>query len=215
MKLYDYWRSSAAYRVRIALHWKNLSFDQIPINIAPGSDEQLSADYAAINPQMRVPSLDSGAGLLAQSLAIIEWLEETHPSPPLLPRDPVARARCRSLSYVIACDIHPLNNLAPLGYLRRQLGADESQVNAWYRHWITLGFQALEAMVADCSTDFAFGATPSLFEVCLTPQVANARRFAVDLSPFQTLARFDAAARALPAFAAAAPERQPGAPATG
>jgi maleylpyruvate isomerase len=215
MKLYDYWRSSAAYRVRIAMHWKGLAFDQVPVDIAPGADRQMAPAYAEVNPQMRVPALDTGTGVLSQSLAIIEWLEETRPEPALLPSDPFLRARCRALSYLIACDIHPLNNLAPLAYLRSRFGVDEAGVAAWYRHWITLGFAALETSLAGNCGDFAFGGAASLFEVCLTPQMANARRFDVDLAGFPTLVQIDLRARALPAFAAAAPERQPGAPPSG
>lgn len=213
MKLYDYWRSSAAYRVRIALKLKELSYESVPVNIAPGADEQLSEAYAAINPQMRVPTLELATGAqIGQSMAIIEYLEEIRPAPALLPGPAETRLAIRAFADTIACDIHPLNNLAVLGALRSDFGADMEAIAHWYRGWIVKGFTALEAMAANLPlSPFLFGETPTLAEVCLVPQVANARRFDTDLSAFPRLVAVDAAARALPAFEAAAPERQPGA----
>ncbi|HYG90444.1 MAG TPA: maleylacetoacetate isomerase [Azospirillum sp.] len=210
MKLYSYYRSSAAYRVRIALNLKGLTAEYVPVHLRKG--EQKAPPFAALNPQKLVPALatDDGA-LLTQSLAIIEWLEEVHPHPALLPPEPDERARVRALALAIACDIHPLNNLRVLHHLRDRLGQDEEGRNAWYRHWVTEGFAALEALLAnDPRTGrFCHGDQPTLADVCLVPQVYNAERVSCDLTPFPTIVRLAEAARALPAFADAAPERQP------
>lgn len=213
MKLYDYWRSSAAYRVRIALNLKGLSYENVPVNIAPGADEQLSDAYAAINPQMRVPTLELASGaLIGQSMAIIEYLEEIRPEPAFLPGTVENRLRIRAFADTIACDIHPLNNLSVLEALRSDFEADGDAITHWYQGWIVKGFTALEAMAAELPpAPFLFGEAPTLAEICLVPQVANARRFKTDLSAFPRLVAVDAAARALPAFDAAAPERQAGA----
>jgi maleylacetoacetate isomerase len=209
LKLYDYWRSSAAYRVRIGLNLKGVAYASVPINIAPGKDEQKSASYRAANPQMRVPALETPQGVLTQSMAILDWLDATHPEPSFLPPDPWAAAQARAFALAIAIDIHPLNNLAPLAYLREKFGADEEAINAWYRYWIVVGFEALEAqLAARPATAFAFGDAPSLADICLVPQCANALRFKVDLSPFPRLVAIDAHARAHPAFESAAPENQ-------
>ena len=209
LKLYDYWRSSAAYRVRIGLNLKGLAYESAPVNIAPGKDEQKDASYRAKNAQMRVPALESEAGVLSQSLAILEWLDATHPSPPFLPADPWAAAQVRAFALTIATDIHPLNNLAPLGCLRAHFGADEAAIENWYRHWIAVGFAALEAQAQQRpQTLFAFGDAPSLADICLVPQMANARRFKLDLAPFPRLVASDAHAREHAAFIAAAPENQ-------
>lgn len=215
MKLYTYWRSSAAYRVRIALALKGLNFESVAVNIAPGADEQWARVYAEVNPQMRVPALELASGeILTQSMAIIDYLEETHPAPALLPSDPVERARCRAFADTIACDIHPLNNLSVLTTLREDFGADRAAVTRWYHGWIERGFAALESLAAARpATVFLFGDTPTLAEICVIPQMANARRFDMDLTPYPRLVEIDTAACALPAFEAAAPGVQPDAPA--
>jgi maleylacetoacetate isomerase len=211
--LYDYWRSSAAYRVRIALHLKGVAFDQIAVDINPAVSEQAGPAFRAINPQGRVPALDIGAGVvLTQSLAIIDWLDASVPEPALLPADIVLAARVRAFALTIACDIHPLNNLAPLAYLRTAFGADEAAVNAWYHHWISEGFAALERMSEDWQHPWLSGEAPGLAEICLVPQMANARRFKVPLDAFPRLVAIDARCLQLEAFQRAAPERQPGAP---
>jgi maleylacetoacetate isomerase len=210
MKLHDYFRSSAAYRVRIALNLKGLAAERAFVHLRRGAQD--SDDYRALNPQGLVPVLETDDGaVITQSLAIIEYLEETHPLPPLLPRDANGRARVRGIALAIACDIHPLNNLRVLRYLTGTLGVPEAQKDGWYRYWCDTGLEALERRLADDAATGAFchGATPTLADVCLVPQLANARRMAVDLSAFPTLLRIDAACQALPAFAAAAPARQP------
>ncbi len=210
MKLYDYFRSSAAYRVRIALNLKGVAPERAFVHLRRGA--QRDAGYLDLNPEGLVPLLvtDDGAAL-TQSLAIIEWLEETHPSPPLLPAAPLERARVRALALAIACDIHPLNNLRVLKYLAGTLGADDAARDAWYAHWCAVGLQALEARLArePATGRCCHGDAPTLADVCLVPQLANARRVDLDLSPFPTLLRIEAACLALPAFAAAAPSRQP------
>lgn len=206
MRLYDYWRSSAAYRVRIALNLKAVDFDRIPINLRQGGQRTL--DYLARNPQGLVPVLEAEDDRLTQSLAIIEWLEELHPKPPLLPKDPLARAQVRALALTIACDIHPLNNARVLQYLEHRAGLGERQVVAWYRHWIEEGFGALEKKLAASAGRFCHGDSVTLADVCLVPQVYNARRYQCDLTAYPTIRRIDAACLALPAFEAARPERQ-------
>jgi maleylacetoacetate isomerase len=210
MKLYGYFRSSAAYRVRIALNLKGLSAEGAFVHLQKAQQREL--DYLALNPQGLVPALVTDEGdVLTQSLAIVDWLDETHPAPPLLPSDALGRARVRSIAQAIACDIHPLNNLRVLNYLTNTLGVSEEQKNGWYRYWIDQGFEALEARLARerATGRFCHGDEPTLADVCLVPQVANARRFRIDLSPYPTLLRIDAHCQALPAFADAAPERQP------
>jgi maleylacetoacetate isomerase len=210
MKLFDYFRSSAAYRVRIALNLKGLAPQRSFVPLRKGA--QRAEDYLALNPQGLVPALTPDEGdVITQSLAIIEWLEETHPRPPLLPAAANERARVRSLALSIACDIHPLNNLRVLNYLTGTLGVDEAQRDGWTKYWIDLGFEALERrLAAERATGrFCHGDAPTLADVCLVPQVANARRFAVDLAPYPTLLRIDAECANLPAFADAAPARQP------
>lgn len=208
MKLYSYFRSSAAYRVRIAFNLKGLSYETVPIHLQKEGGQQLKPDYRAVNPQMRVPTLKLDSGeLLTQSLAIIEYLDEVHPQPALLPRDPVDRAKVRALAQLIACDIHPINNLAPLRYLKNELGQDQAKIDAWYHHWVLAGFDALEAMVQP--GPYAFGVDVTLADICLVPQVANARRLKVPLERFPKLVAIDAACAALPAFQKARPENQP------
>ena len=210
MKLYDYFRSSAAYRVRIALNLKGLAADREFVHLVKA--QQRAEPYLALNPQGLVPALAiDGGAVLTQSLAIIEWLDDTHPQPPLLPEGALDRARVRSIALAIACDIHPLNNLRVLNYLTNTLGVSDEQKNGWYRYWIDVGFEALEQRLArEASTGrFCHGDAPTLADVCLVPQVANAQRYKMDLSPYPTIMRINAACAALPAFAAAAPEKQP------
>jgi maleylpyruvate isomerase len=210
MKLYDYFRSSAAYRVRIALNLKGLKPSREFVHLR--KNVQRSDDYLALNPQGLVPALVTDAGqVLTQSLAIIDYLDETVPEPPLLPATPEDRARVRSIALTIACDIHPLNNLRVLLYLKNTLGVADEQKDAWYKYWIDVGLEALETRLSrDSATGrFCHGDTPTLADICLVPQLANARRMNVDVAPFPTLNRIDAACTALPAFADAAPSRQP------
>ena len=211
MKLYDYFRSSAAYRERIAMNLKGVMPDERTfVHLRMGN--QRAQDYLALNPQGLVPALALDDGqVLTQSLAIVEYLDETHPEPPLLPADPAARARVRAIALQIACEIHPLNNLRVLNYLTGTMGVSKEQKNGWYRYWIDVGFEALEKQLARESGTgrHCHGDTPTLADVCLVPQLANARRFAIDLSPYPTLTRIEAACNALPAFSAAAPSRQP------
>ncbi len=206
IRLYDYGFSSAAYRVRIALNLKGATYESIPVNIAPGKDEQNTPAYRLINPQGRVPAIDVDGRVAGQSMAIIEWIEETLPGPSLLPEDPWLRLQSRAFADTIACDIHPLNNLSPRAYLRDRLGIGEEDVMRWYAHWIRTGFAALEADIASRpSTPFLFGDRPTIADIVLVPQMANARRFQVDISDFPRLIAHDAACRALDAFARAAP----------
>jgi maleylacetoacetate isomerase len=211
MRLYDYFRSSAAYRVRIALNVKGVRPDERTyVHLRMGN--QRAQDYLALNPQGLVPALalDDGT-VLTQSLAIVEFLDETHPQPPLLPADPGGRARVRSIALAIACEIHPLNNLRVLNYLIGTLGVSRDQKDGWYRYWIDVGFEALEKSLSrDPATGrFCHGDAPTLADVCLVPQLANARRFSIDLSPYPTLVRIESECNALPAFASAAPAKQP------
>jgi maleylacetoacetate isomerase len=206
--LYSYFRSSAAYRVRIAFNLKGLGYDTAAIHLQKDGGQHRKPAYRAINPQMRVPTLKLDSGeLLTQSLAIIEYLDEVHPQPPLLPSDPVERAQVRALAQLVACDIHPLNNLAPLRYLKNELGQDQSKIDAWYHHWVREGFDALEAMVA--AGPYAHGTDVTLADICLVPQVANARRLKVPLDPYPKIVAIDAACAELSAFEEARPERQP------
>ena len=209
MKLYTYFRSSAAFRVRIALNLKAIDYESVPVDLRPAAHRQ--QDYLALNPQGLVPTLDDGGAVISQSLAVIEYLEESHPSPALLPRSPLDRARVRSMALAVACDIHPLNNLRVLSYLRSPLGLDEEAVKAWYRHWIAAGFRALEEEARRVSGDgrHMFGTEVTLADVCLVPQVFNARRFKCDLEPFPTLRQISAHLETLSAFARAAPGAQP------
>jgi maleylpyruvate isomerase len=210
VKLYDYFRSSAAYRVRIALNLKGLQAERAFIHLRKNA--QREAEYLAVNPQGLVPALVADEGtVLTQSLAIIEYLEETHPAPPLLPATPAARARVRSIALDIACDIHPIDNLRVLRYLLHTVGTTEAQKDAWYNYWIDVGLEALETRLArDAATGrFCHGDTPTLADICLVPQLANARRVKLDLAPYPTLTRIEAACLELPAFDAAQPARQP------
>ncbi len=211
MKLYTYFRSSAAYRVRIALALKQLPYEAVPVHLVRGGGEQHRAEYLALNPGGLVPTLVDGDEALRQSLAIIEYLDETHPEPALLPDGPIERARVRAIAQTIACDIHPINNLRVLKYLTRELGASEAQKNAWYRHWVLTGLAAVEAMLADDPRTGAFchGDAPTLADCCLVPQVFNARRFDCDLSAMPTLVGIAERCERLEAFRLAAPGLQP------
>ena len=215
LKLYDYWRSSAAYRVRIALHLKGVAYESIPVDIMPGVDEQMREPYRSKNPQMRVPALETEQGVLTQSLSILVWLDQTYPNPRLMPADPWLGAQVRAFATTIATDIHPLNNTSVLTRLKLEFGANEEHIGEWYRHWIKLGFNALEHQVANHpDTKFVFGDEPTLADVMLVPQMANARRFKTDLSPFPRLVKWDETARQHPAFIKAAPENQKDVPKT-
>ena len=207
MRLYDYWRSSAAYRVRIALNFKGLAYEQVPVDLRAGA--QRAPDFLEINPQGLVPVFEDDGVRLTQSLPILNYLEERYPEPALLPKDLPGRASARAIAVAIACEIHPLNNLRVLQYLERELGLEEARRLAWYRHWIAEGFGPLEAMVANSAGAFCVGDAPSLADVCLVPQVYNARRYQCDLEPYPTIRRIDARCREIESFAHAAPERQP------
>jgi maleylacetoacetate isomerase len=211
MKLYTYFRSSAAYRVRIALNLKGLPYEAVPVHLVKHGGDQLKEEYRAINPSALVPALVDDAATITQSMAILEYLEETHPAVPLLPADPLARARVRELAQMVACDIHPLNNLRVLRYLVRTLGVSDEAKNDWYRHWVKEGFAALEAHLArdQAPGRFCHGDTPTLADCFLVPQVYNASRFDVDMTPYPRIASIDAACAALPAFVAAHPAQQP------
>ena len=209
MKLYTYFRSSAAFRVRIALSLKGLEYQSVSVDLRPAAHRR--QDYLDLNPQGLIPALSVGGTVISQSLAVIEYLEESHPTPPLLPRSPRDRAQVRSMALAVACDIHPLNNLRVLKYLRSQLGQDEAAVDTWYRHWIAEGFRGLEEEAKRASGDgrHMFGTEVSLADVCLVPQVFNARRFKCNLEPFPTLRSISAHLEALPAFSRTAPDAQP------
>lgn len=207
MKLHGYFRSSASYRVRIALNLKGLSAEHLPHHLRKG--EQRDPAYLVLNPQGLVPTLQDDRGaVLTQSLAIIEWLEETRPEPPLLPKDPLRRAKIRAFAQVLACDTHPVQNLKVLARLR-QLGLSEEQVTEWAAWANREGLGACEALIAGEPGPFCFGEAPGMADLCLVPQLANARRFGVDLAAFPRLLKAEAAAKSLKAFADAAPDRQP------
>jgi maleylpyruvate isomerase len=212
IKLYNYFRSSAAYRVRIALNLKKLPFEYLPVHLVKG--EQRDQRYREINPQALVPTMFDGAEKITQSMAIIEYLDESVPEPPLLPATPAARARVRSIAQAIACDIHPIDNLRVLRYLTGTLGLGDEVKDAWYRHWIEVGFTALEKeLAADSRTgEFCHGETPTLADICLVPQLANARRSSLSLDAYPTLTRIESNCLALDAFKDAAPDAQPDAP---
>jgi maleylpyruvate isomerase len=208
VKLYSYFRSSAAYRVRIALNLKGLAYDTLPVHLVKDGGHNRRPEFQAVNPQMRVPALVAPGGeVLIQSLAIIEYLDETHPTPPLLPKDPIRRAHVRALAQLIACDIHPLNNVGPLRHLKNELGQDQAKIDAWYHHWVAEGFDALEALIEP--GPYAFGNTVTLADICLVPQMYNARRLKVPLERFPKLVAVDAACAKLAAFEQARPENQP------
>ncbi|RJG11263.1 maleylacetoacetate isomerase [Massilia cavernae] len=211
MKLYTYFRSSAAYRVRIALNLKGLAYDAVPVHLLKEGGQQLKPEYRAVNPSALVPALDDGGTVLTQSVAIIEYLDEAYPDMPLMPSDPLGRARVRSLALDVACDIHPLGNLRVLKYLVRQLGASDDDKNQWYVHWVSEGLAAIEARLAASPQTgrFCHGDSPTMADCLLVPQVFNAQRFNIDMAQFPTIARINAACVELPAFADAHPSRQP------
>jgi maleylacetoacetate isomerase len=208
VKLYSYFRSSAAYRVRIALNLKGIAYDTVSIDLIKDGGHNRRPEFRAVNPQMRVPALLTATGdVLIQSLAIIEYLDETHPDPPFLPKDPIGRAQARALAQIVACDIHPLNNTGPLRYLKHDMHQEQGAIDAWYHHWVRAGFEALEALVEP--DPYACGAHLTLADVFLVPQVANARRLKVPLDKFPKIVGIEAACLALPAFDRARPENQP------
>ena len=209
MQLYGYFRSSAAFRVRIALNLKKLDYDSVFVHLRRG--DQGRPEFLGVNPQGLVPALATDGQTLIQSLAIVEYLDETRPEPPLLPRDAAGRARVRALAAIVACDIHPLNNLRVLRYLHRSLGHDEAAIESWYNHWIEDGFRAIEALLAaDSRTGrFCHGGSPGLADIALVPQVVNAERYRLDLAPYPTVTRIFEACMQLDAFAAAHPRQQP------
>ena len=211
MKLYTFFRSSASYRVRIALNLKGLEYEQAAIHLRRGGGEQLKPAYKAINPQALVPALEDNGQVYSQSLAIIEYLEERYPKPALLPSAAADRAVVRSMALLIACEVHPIQNLRVLNHLKNNHKQSDEDTIRWARHWINLGFSALEQMVISGSKqgDFCFGETPTMADLCLVPQLGNARRFGVDLSAFPKLLAIEAACMSLPPFADAAPEHQP------
>lgn len=213
--LYGYWRSSAAYRVRIALNLKGLSYESRPVHLVNNGGEQHAPEFQALNPQELVPCLVENGRVLTQSMAIMEYLEDTHPAPALLPADPAGRARVRALAQLVACDVHPLGNLRVLQYLSTQFGLDDAAKGVWSRHWIGEGLRALETMLAGHvdTGRFCHGDAPTLADACLVPQVYNAIRWKLPLDDFPTIRRIHQACEALEAFQRAAPEAQADAPA--
>ena len=207
MILHGYWRSGTSYRTRIALNLKGLAYEQAGIDLRTGA--QKSDAFLALNPQGLVPALEADGAVLTQSPAILEWLEETHPEPPLLPTSSVARAQVRAMAALVACDIHPLNNLRVLKTLRETFGADQDAVDGWAGRWIIAGFEALEALIARHGEGWCFGAAPTLADCCLIPQVYSARRFNTPLDAFPRILAIEEKAAGHPAFMAAHPDRQP------
>jgi maleylacetoacetate isomerase len=209
MRLYSFFRSSAAFRVRIALNLKRVTYETVAIHLR--RNDQSNPDYRTVNPQGLVPVLEDGGQRLIQSLAIIEYLDETRPEPSLLPKDPAERARVRALAEIVACDVHPINNLRVLRYLIHELGHDEAAIGKWYNHWIAAGFEALEPLLAsDARTgDFCHGNSPGLADIALVPQVVNAERYKLDLKPYPTIGRIFENCMRLDPFVAAQPQNQP------
>ena len=211
MKLYTYSNSSAAFRVRIAMNLKGITPDYAFVSLIKDGGEQHKPEYRAVNPQEFVPTLDVGGHLIGQSLAIVEYLDETHPTPPLLPTYPLAKARVRQIALAVACDMHPVNNLSVRQYLKAGMKHSDAEIAQWYEHFIHRGFKPIEALLANSPETgvFCHGNAPTLADICLVPQVYNARRYKISLDAYPTIVRIDEAARALPAFANAAPEKQP------
>ena len=210
LRLYSYWRSSASHRVRIALQLKGLAYEYLPVHLAHAGGEQFSAAYRALNPQSRVPALETPDGVLTQSMAIMEWLEETYPEPALMPRTAGARARVRAMAQLLVADVQPLQNLSVTRYLHERLHQDEAAINTWRREWIGRGLAALEDLLAREPEhgDFCVGSHPTLADACLVPQCASARRFGVDLAAWPRIAGIEKACNAIAAFQRAAPEQQ-------
>jgi maleylacetoacetate isomerase len=215
LRLYNYWRSSASHRVRIALELKGLEYEYVPVHLNQDGGAQFSPAYRALNPQARVPALETSAGVLTQSMAILEWLEESYPAPALLPRSPYERARVRAMAQILIADVQPLQNLSVTKYLQGALHLDEGAIKAWLNEWIGRGLAALEELLGQepASADFCLGGHPTLADVCLVAQCASARRFGVDPARFARINRIDAACSAMAAFQRAAPAQQPDAPA--
>ena len=208
MKLHSYFRSSAAYRVRIALNLKGVAYETASVHLVKDGGHNKRPEFRAVNPQMRLPALVTPAGdVLIQSLAIIDYLEATYPDPPLFPKDPIARAKARALAEIVSCDIHPLNNIGPLRYLKNVMGQEQSAIDAWYHHWVIAGFEAIEALIE--SAPYACGDQVTLADLCLAPQVYNARRLKVPLDKFPKILAVDEACLKLDAFDRARPENQP------
>ena len=211
MKLYTFFRSSASYRVRIALNFKGVSYEQAPIHLRRSGGEQFTAAYKAVNPQALVPALEDNGKILTQSLAIIEYLEDKYPRPPLLPADPADKALVRGMALIIACEVHPIQNLRVLNYVKKEYNQTDDQVNRWAQHWINLGLAALEQLIVAQPKrgKFCFGDTPTLADICLVPQLGNARRYGSDLSQYPNILGIEKNCMTLPAFVNAAPEKQP------
>jgi maleylacetoacetate isomerase len=211
MKLYTYFRSSAAFRVRIAFNLKGVAYETVTVDLRPPAAGQRALEFLAVNPLGLVPALQHDGKTITQSLAIIEYLDELYPQPPLLPVAPADRAHVRAMALAVACDIHPLNNLRVLNYLRSQLTHDEESVSSWYRHWVAMGFHGLEQEAKRATGDgrHMFGKSVTLADICIVPQMYNARRFKCDVEPYPTLRAICAHLESLPAFAKAAPEAQP------
>lgn len=217
IRLYSYWRSSAAYRVRIALNLKGMAYETVPVHLVRGGGEQHKAPFSDLNPQELVPVMLHGSRILRQSMAIMEYLDETWPTPPLMPATARDRQRVRAIAQMIACDVHPLNNLRVLQYFENTWNVPQPEREAWVRHWIEVGFEALEDTLADnpSTGTYCDGEVPTMADCCLVPQVYNAERFGVELSRYPTIRRINEACLALEAFEAARPENQPDAPAAG
>ena len=210
LRLYSYWRSSASHRVRIALQLKGLDYEYVAVHLAADGGQQYRPAYRALNPQARVPALETADGVLTQSLAIMEWLEETHPEPPLLPATAAARARVRAMALLMVADVQPLQNTSVTNYLHERLHVEAAAIDTWRRDWVGRGLAALEAMLErEAPGDFCIGPHPTLADVCLLPQCASARRFGVDMGAWPRIARIEQACNAIGAFQRAAPAQQP------
>ncbi|MAI91502.1 maleylacetoacetate isomerase [Ponticaulis sp.] len=212
MKLFSFWQSSASYRVRIALNLKGLDAHYVSINLSPDVQAQLKPDYLDLNPEGRIPAIAVDEGLIGQSMAIMEWLEELHPEPALLPGDPWQRAKCRQFANTIACDIHPLNNASVLRWLTGELEVEQAKLMKWYKHWINRGFEPLEKQAAASEAEFLFGDAPGMAEICLIPQMFKGRQFGMKFETFPTLCALEEKCLTLDAFERARPENQPDAP---
>lgn len=213
LTLYSYYRSGTSYRVRMALNYKGIAYEQTPVNLKEG--DQHGPVYRRLNPQGLLPALQTSDGLLTQSPAILDWIEETHPEPALLPAGAHDRAKVRAAAAIIGCDTHPIQNLRILKYLKNELGQDQAAVDAWSQHWIAEGFNAVERLIQQTKGPFAFGETPTLADIYILPQIYNAHRFGLDLKPYPRLRDIEGACEGVPAFRDAHPSRQPDSPAEG